>query len=165
VEISEVTERAMESTIAKLSVHIRWMIRRDMPEVLEIENACFDIPWNEENFLTTLRNRNCIGMVAESGEKVIGFYIYELYKTKLRILNFAVLPEYQRCKIGTQLIDKLINKLSAHRRTSITLETRESNLPAQLFFKSSGFKAIKILHNYYDDDETAYRFKYKLKGN
>jgi ribosomal-protein-alanine N-acetyltransferase len=75
-----------------------------------------------------------------------------------------VLPEYHRCKVGTQLIDKLINKLSAHRRTAITLETRESNLSAQLFFKSHRFKAIKIIHNYYDDDETAYRFKYKLKG-
>lgn len=155
----------MESTITKVGVHIRWMIRRDMPEVLEIQNACFYAPWNEESFLAVLRKRNCIGMVAELGEKIVGFYIYELYKTKLRILNFAVLPEYHRCKIGSQLIDKLISKLSAHRRTAITLETRESNLPAQLFFKSHGFKAIKIIHNYYDDDETAYRFKYKLKGN
>jgi ribosomal-protein-alanine N-acetyltransferase len=154
----------MEFTITKLSVHIRWMVRRDMPEVLEIENACFDSPWNEENFLTTLRKPNCIGMVAELGEKIVGFYIYELHETKFHILNFAVLPEHHRYKVGTQLIDKLINKLSAHRRTSITLETRESNLPAQLFFKSQGFKAIKVVNNYYDDDETAYRFKYKLKG-
>lgn len=154
----------MESTILKLDVHIRWMIRRDMPEVLEIESACFDMAWNEEDFLKILRERNCIGMVAERGDKVVAFYIYELHKEKLRILNMAVLPEYQRLGVGSQLVNKLISKLSDHRRTAITLETRESNLPAQLFFKSHGFKAIKIIHNYYDDDETAYRFKYKLKG-
>ena len=31
-------------------------------------------------------------MVAEQGEKVVGFMIYELHKTKLHILNFAVHP-------------------------------------------------------------------------
>src|SRR5687768_6635477 len=54
-------------------VHIRWMIRRDMPEVLSIETQCFEFPWTEEDFLRCLRQRNCIGMVAEQGEKVVGF--------------------------------------------------------------------------------------------
>ena len=31
-------------------------------------------------------------MVAEQGEKVVGFMIYELHKAKLHILNFAVHP-------------------------------------------------------------------------
>lgn len=30
---------------------IRWLIRRDMNEVLEIEKDCFAIPWSEEDFL------------------------------------------------------------------------------------------------------------------
>ncbi len=28
-------------------VHIRWMIRRDMPEVLAIEDESFEFPWLE----------------------------------------------------------------------------------------------------------------------
>ena len=68
-----------------MRVHIRWMIRRDMPEVLAIElpkalTSC----WCEEEFLRVLRQRNCIGMVAEVGEQVVGFMIYELHKNKLR---------------------------------------------------------------------------------
>ena len=53
-------------------VHIRWMIRRDMPEVLQTEQLSFEYAWNEEDFLRCLRQRNCIGMVAEHGEKVEG---------------------------------------------------------------------------------------------
>ena len=63
------------------------MIRRDMPEVLDIEHASFEFPWSEEDFIRCLRQRNCIGMVAEHGERVVGFMIYELHKTKLHILE------------------------------------------------------------------------------
>ena len=69
----------------QVRVHIRWMIRRDMPEVLQIEQESFDYSWTEEDFLRCLRQRNCIGMVAEQGEKVVGFMIYELHKNKLHI--------------------------------------------------------------------------------
>ena len=52
-------------------VHIRWMIRRDMPEVLSIENESFEFPWSEEDFIRCLRQRNCIGMVAEHHDRVV----------------------------------------------------------------------------------------------
>ncbi len=74
----------------QLRAHIRWMIRRDMAEVLEIESEGFEFPWREEDFIRCLRQRNCIGMVAEHAERVVGFMIYELHKTRLHLLNFAV---------------------------------------------------------------------------
>ncbi len=49
----------------EVRVHIRWMIRRDMPEVLAIEATSFEFPWLDDDFVRTLRRRNCIGMVAE----------------------------------------------------------------------------------------------------
>ena len=49
------------TSAAQTRVHIRWMIRRDMPEVLAIEHASFEYPWCEEEFLRVLRQRNCIG--------------------------------------------------------------------------------------------------------
>ena len=122
----------------QVRVHIRWMIRRDMPEVLQTEQESFEFAWTEEDFLRCLRQRNCIGMVAEQGEKVVGFMIYELHKAKLHILNFAVHPACRRAGVGAQMVAKLISKLSSHRRTRITLEVRETNLAAQLFFRNAG---------------------------
>jgi [ribosomal protein S18]-alanine N-acetyltransferase len=145
----------------QLRVHIRWMIRRDMAEVLEIERGAFEFPWFEEEFIRCLRQRNCIGMVAEHGERVVGFMIYELHKTRLHILNFAVATDVRRRNIGRQMIDKLIGKLSSQRRTRISLEVRETNLAAQVFFRSSGFKATSVLHEFYDDSpEDAYLMQF-----
>src|SRR4051794_11611640 len=147
----------------QVRVHIRWMIRRDMPEVLQTEQASFEFSWTEEDFLRCLRQRNCIGMVAEQGERVVGFMIYELHKQKLHILNFAVHPQLRRLGVGAQMVSKLVSKLSSHRRTRITLEVRETNLPAQLFFRSQGFKGVKVLRSFYEDSgEDAYLLQYRL---
>jgi ribosomal-protein-alanine N-acetyltransferase len=147
----------------QVRVHIRWMIRRDMPEVLQTEQESFEYSWTEEDFLRCLRQRNCIGMVAEQGEKVVGFMIYELHKNKLHILNFAVAPSCRRFGVGSQMVAKLISKLSSHRRTRITLEVRETNLDAQLFFRQQGFKALRVVRSFYEDSgEDAYLLQYRL---
>jgi ribosomal-protein-alanine N-acetyltransferase len=140
-----------------LRVHIRWMIRRDMPEILDIEDRSFEFPWSEEDFIRCLRQRNCIGMIAECDDRVVGFMIYELHKNRLHILNFAVHPTFRHLGVGTQMAQKLIGKLSHQRRTRILLEVRETNLAAQLFFRDAGFRAISVLRDFYEDTvEDAY---------
>lgn len=141
----------------RLRIHVRWMIRRDMREVLALEHEAFEFPWSEEDFTRCLRQRNCIGMVAESGDAVIAFMIYELHRSRLHVLNFAVARSHRRLGVGSRMMEKLIGKLSPERRSRIVLEVRETNLPAQLFFRSLGFRAISVLKDFYQDTtEDAY---------
>jgi ribosomal-protein-alanine N-acetyltransferase len=147
-------------------VHIRWMIRRDMPEALAIETDSFEFPWCENDFLRCLRQRNCIGMVAEHDDRVVGFMIYELHKSRLHILNFAVSSCFRRSGVGRQMVTKLIGKLSTQRRNRILLEIRETNLAAQLFFRSCGFRAVSVLRDFYEDTpEDAYLMQYRFRGD
>ena len=148
-------------TRQEVRVHIRWMIRRDMSDVLRIEQENFEFPWVDDDFIRCLRQRNCIGMVAEHEDRVVGFMIYELNKNRIQVLNFAVAPDFRRRGVGTQMVAKLIGKLSAQRRTRILLEVRETNLAAQLFFRTIGFRAVSVLRNFYDDTpEDAYLMQY-----
>ena len=145
-------------------IHIRWMIRRDMPEVLDIEAESFEFSWSEEDFIRCLRQRNCIGMVAEHGERVVGFMIYELHRTRLHVLNFAVAAEFRRRGVGAQMMQKLVGKLSSGRRTRILLEVRETNLAAQLFFRNQSFRAVSVLRDFYEDTtEDAYLMQYRYR--
>jgi ribosomal-protein-alanine N-acetyltransferase len=144
-----------------LGIHVRWMIRRDMPEVATIEREAFEFPWSEEDFTRCLRQRNCIGMVAEMADSVVAFMIYELHRSKLHVLNFAVLRSHRRLGIGTRMMEKLIGKLTPDRRGRIVLEVRETNLPAQLFFRSLGFRATSVLKDFYQDStEDAYLMQF-----
>lgn len=150
----------------EIRAHIRWMIRRDMSEVLAIEAESFEFPWLDYDFVRCLRQRNCIGMVAEYEDQVVGFMIYELHKARIHILNFAVRIEWREMGIGSQMLGKLIAKLSFQRRNRIILEVRETNLVAQLFFRENGFRAVSVLRSYYaDTPEDAYvmQFKHRLE--
>ena len=153
----------MEAKTKKVSAHIRWIVRRDMDAMLEIERESFEFPWREDDFVRCLRQRDCIGMAAEHREQVVGFMVYELTKTRIHLLNFAVAPEFRHRGVGSRMVAELAKKLSAQRRRRITLEVRESNLPAQLFFRAAGFRAVSVLREYYDDTpEDAYCMEYRL---
>jgi len=145
------------------SIHIRWMLQRDYRAVMDIERDSFEFPRLEEDFIRCLRQRNCIGMVAEHEDRVVGFKIYELYKNWIHVLNFAVGSEYRRRGVASQMIAKLIAKLSTQRRNRILVEVRETNLDAQLFFREIGFRAVSLLRDYYEDPtEDAFRMAYTL---
>ncbi len=145
-----------------VNYHIRWMIRADMPHVLRIEHQSFDSPWNDEDFARCLRQRNIIGMVALLGEEVVGHMIYELCKTRLQVINFAVRKDIRRMRVGEAMVKKLKSKLSLFGRNKIRLEVRETNLVAQLFFRDQGFRAVNTVRNRYEKaDEDAYIMQHR----
>ena len=148
-------------TKERLPAHLRFMMRRDIPEILAIEEDAFEFGWSEKEFIRCLRQRNCIGMVAECDGQVAGYMIYELQKTRIHVLNFAVAKNYRRTGVGSKMVAKLASKLWPNRRTNILLEVRETNLAAQLFFRSCGFRATRVLYGHWDDTpEDAYQMQY-----
>lgn len=150
------------NTVAGMHTHTRYMIRRDMDAVLAIESESFEFPWLKDDFYHCLRQRNCLGMVAEHDERLVGFMIYELNKCSIYLWNLAVAVDSRRRGVGTQMVDTLIGKLTEQRRTRIVLEVRERNLEAQLFFRTMGFRATAILHDHYaDSPEDAYLMQYR----
>ena len=145
--------------------HVRWMIRRDMSEVLAIEADSFgEEAWSEEDFHEILRQRNAIGMVVELGDQIAGYMVYEMHKNRLHVLNFAVSYLFRREGIGSKMVEKLKSKLRIGNRYAINLEINERNLKAQLFFRDHGFKCISVLKNFYDFSTLdAYLFRFEVE--
>jgi ribosomal-protein-alanine N-acetyltransferase len=152
----------------------RWMIRRDLPEVMEVE-------FRTENYLSTdgllslLSNRDHIGRVTEYSEMgkrlVVGFSVHQLFRDHYDLLHLAVHPEWQRKGIGSSMVKYMTDKLMPGRRTYVNIDVRESNLAAQLFLKKLGFQCTNIVPGYYEDEwvpgepqiEDAYQFVYKME--
>lgn len=149
----------------RLDVQIRWQVRRDLPQVLEIERESFETPWTDDDFESCTRQRNVIGNVAENNHRIVGFMVYQLHKARLEILNFAVASEFRRREVGKQMIQRLVDKLSQQRRTEIRVAIRESNLPAQQFLRAMSFRAAAVDRKHYEDTgEAAYHFVYRAKN-
>jgi ribosomal-protein-alanine N-acetyltransferase len=143
--------------------YVRWMTEPDMEQVYEIELACFkDNRWTKHDFSAALRKG--IGLVAIGfGGELVGFTIYNMEPQRYELLTLAA--KYPRLGIGTALVTHLRNKLSRYRRIKIEAMVRETNLSAQLFFKSVGFKAVKVKKDtYFDTDEDGYLMQCLLEG-
>jgi ribosomal-protein-alanine N-acetyltransferase len=144
----------------RITPHIRWAIRRDMAEIEAIENDRFAEPWSTDDFIGALRERNTIGHVAEWGERVIGFLIYELHRQKIEVLHFAVHREFSRRGVGTALVERLKQKhLTPQRRSQLCVDVPDWNLPAQLFMRAVGMACEEIVPRSHDDGDS-YRFTY-----
>jgi ribosomal-protein-alanine N-acetyltransferase len=153
-----------QSDIPNPQFEIRWLIRRDIPLVLHIERESYEHPWVEADFLEALRQRNCIGLVAEQSHRIVGFMIYETHRCELEIVNLAVTELARRQRIGSGLIQYLKDRLSGQRRNELSTILSEESLAAQFFLKHQGFRATAVLRGYYDDQSDAYLMRYRLGG-
>ncbi len=147
---------------------VRWMLRRDLPEILAIESQGAVHPYCEEDYLVHLRDKKTIGMTTEDSKgRIIGGMVYELEKNNIKIFRFIVASCQRRQGVGTEMIKKLIAKLSSARRYSISISVPETCLGMQLFFKQMQFTAIGVNHGQFsheDDgtDEDGYQFEYQI---
>jgi len=152
---------------------IRWLIQKDIPQILEIEKHCFDYPWSEETIKEYLRKRNSIGIVFEENKKILGYLIYELEEKSISILKIAVRHDKRMRGIGKLLIERVIKKLAVppNKRQEATIDVKESNLNAQLFLQKLNFMAVAIIDNCFQDvdaendeyvEEDGYVFLYKI---
>lgn len=134
---------------------LRYMLRQDLDSVVAIDKDLFDCSWTKAEFVLAMKQKNTIGMVVvERNEEVVGYMVYEIHRHKIQILNFAVRARSQRLGIGRQMVERLKGRLDFKQREMIVTEVRESNLDAQLFFKSQGFKCTSILHGFYHPEHT-----------
>jgi [ribosomal protein S18]-alanine N-acetyltransferase len=136
----------------------RWLLRRDLPDVLAIERASFTAPWNECQFDGLLRRTECFGLVAETGDGVCGYLIGAIDPEQLQLLNLAVTPRWRRHGIGSRLLSALAERLATPRRLITVVSER--NLAAHLFLRARGFRATRILRGHWSGTpDDAYLFE------
>jgi len=123
-------------------VLVRWMIRRDIEEVLKIENECYANPWTESQMLAYLRERSRIGYVAVVDGMVVGSMLVDRRGETLEINGLTVSQHHRREGVATMLLAAAKKKLSNGKIKRLETIVLETNMPAIAFFRSNGFLAI-----------------------
>ena len=142
-----------------MTIEVRWMIRRDLRGVMAIESATGS-GVTEAEIVALLRERGTIGMVALSGDHVVGWMVYLLRSNTLDVLHLTVDPDWRRSGIGSQMIEKLRSRLIYPRRPYLRIGVRESNLGAQLFLRACGLRAVRVDRGHHEDTgEDQYVFR------
>jgi len=142
-------------------VLIRWMIVRDLTEVLKIEQDSSSDPWSEDEFTDALRSKSVVGIVAEDNRKIVGYAMYIKLDECLVLISFAVAASRRRQGIGTALFRWIVAKLPVERCDEIEARVPESDLAAQLFFKKMQMTAMQVVRSPVEHtDDDFYVFSY-----
>lgn len=131
------------------SFEIRPMTARDTAEIADIETKCFSSPWKYEDLLYHSNNGYSHFLTAVCGNKTAGYIGVTETAGEAYIMNIAVLPEFRRQGIARALLNKAIEGARERNCEFITLEVRESNLPAISLYESSGFVKAGKRKNFY----------------
>ncbi len=85
---------------------------------------------------------------------IIGFLIYQLDREAHEVLlkSIAVAPDWRRRGVAASMIQSLDRKL-AQGYDRVTVLVPEGNLPLQLLLRSLGFRAVRVLRRWYDDED------------
>ena len=140
------------------TILIRKMDPPDLPAVLAIEEACFQSPWGRDGFLAALERSDIAAYVYCPAGRVLAYFLVEFEGSEARLINLAVHRDQRRRGTATECLrhaERLARRRKAQR---ISLEVEESNLPAQLLYRKAGYRATRILRNFYPDtNEDGYR--------
>ena len=131
----------------------------------EIEALCFSSPWPLESFLGALNNSHALYLIAFEGDKAVGYIgVYDLID-EISIINIATHPGHRNKGAARLLMSKIHEFAAARGVDTVTLEVRESNIPARTLYESFAYKENGRIKNYYSDPkEDAVLYKYELQG-
>lgn len=130
-------------------VTIRGMRYDDLEQITEIEKICFSLPWSRDSFEGELENELAYYQCAEENGKIMGYMGMWRVLDECHITNVCVLPECRNKGIASMLINKMVDICECSEIKSMTLEVRESNLPAINLYEKFGFFAVGKRPRYY----------------
>jgi len=135
-------------------IAIRPMEIDDLKQVLEIEKKSFPVPWTYDLFFSELTiNRYARYFMLEKDNEVVGYLGLWHKGSSFHITNIAIAENLRRKGYGEKFL-KFIEKIAAtHRIKKISLEVRKSNCIAQDMYRKYGYKVIKFLKNYYQEEK------------
>ncbi|WP_300902554.1 ribosomal protein S18-alanine N-acetyltransferase [uncultured Clostridium sp.] len=122
--------------------------------VYNLSKECFAIPWTLDSITNELNNPLAKYIIAEDLEtnEVIGFVGIWIIAGEGDITNIAVNPNYRKHGVASNLLLNLLDICKSLNCNDITLEVRESNIPAQNLYKKFDFKEEGIRKGYYSDN-------------
>lgn len=123
----------------------------DIPEVVEIEECSFDVPWPDFLFKAHLSNPGFL--VYENGW-ILGYVIVGTSEDRSvsHLQSIAVRSDCRRQGIASKLLEWCIDLAKLYGFSKMVLEVREKNIDAQSFYLDNGFQVEGRIEGYYHDD-------------
>jgi len=133
-----------------MNIIVREMTIEDVEAASAIEAKVFSMPWKADDFAEMIAAEYAHYYVALTDNKVVGIIGLRNLSGEGEITNVAVEEEYRRYGIGSKLLDRTLDQCSQLGIKDVSLEVRESNVPAISLYESRGFVTEGIRKGFYE---------------
>jgi len=142
------------SNYENLGIKIREMQVGDVESVCELEKQAFPDVCSKKNMeYEVLENSLSFAYVVEKDRLIIGYAIYWRVNTEVHLLNFTIDENHRRKRIGSSLLNYLINDWKLKEIQAGHLEARRSNEAARNLYLKYGFEVSGVRKNYYSKEK------------
>lgn len=117
--------------------------------ISECERLCFSNPWSEDGVRQFFENSNNGAVIALVSGEFAGYVTYSHVLDEIQIANVAVMPEFRRKSVAESIVAELVKIAKQLNAVRITLEVRESNVPAIKLYEKTGFEKIATRKGFY----------------
>jgi ribosomal protein S18 acetylase RimI-like enzyme len=138
------------------TVRIREMSIDDFPEVFHIGEEVFTAEyskslyrtWDEYEIITLFNSDSELCLVAEAGERILGFALGTTVKKHHSPWKYGYLvwlgvrKDIQKGQVGSRLFGELRRRMKEQGVRMIMIDTSADNEPAIRFFRKQGFDTI-----------------------
>lgn len=142
---------------------LRQAVLQDAKKLFVLEQELFEpqnYPLSYSSFVYHVKN-NLLFLAQEEGE-IVG-YILVLIKRKIpKIYSLGISKNHRKKGIGAKLLVHAVEQLRAKEFSSLVLEVRTDNTPAQELYKKFGFATKRIEKGFYKDGCDALIMEVKL---
>jgi [ribosomal protein S18]-alanine N-acetyltransferase len=130
----------------------------DFETLYEIDQACYEpeIAYSRRELRNYLRFPGAECVVAEMGDRIIGFCVTAREDALGYIITMDVLEPFRREGVGTRLLDESERRLASRQVREIYLETATDNHSAIAFWTKHGYQKRGIQKGYYPGGRDAY---------
>jgi ribosomal protein S18 acetylase RimI-like enzyme len=128
-----------------MKVITRWYIPQDIAAMHTMESFIFGeyaLPFRRFRAMAT--NQAAVGIIAVSKtDRLLGYVVGQLLPTRHKALisRFGVHPRYRRLTIGTQMMQRFLDRLSPIPGLTAQTLVKDDNSACHLFLKRLGFVA------------------------
>ena len=155
---------------------LRQFNTNDLESVIEINRTCLPENYASFFFLDSYQSCPSAFRVAEVGTRIAGYIMCRIehgfsdikrlkFVRKGHIISVAVLPEFRRGGIASELVKQALSALRAMKADECYLEVRETNDTAIKLYEKLRFSLARKVPHYYADGAEALVMVITLEGS
>ncbi len=162
--------------LTEIKFSLRQFNTKDLESVTEINRTCLPENYASFFFLDTYQNCPNAFRVAEVGGRIVGYIMCRIehgfsdikrlkFTRKGHIISVAVLPEFRRDGIASELVKRALDALREMKADECYLEVRATNDTAIKLYEKLGFSLTRKVPHYYADGAEALVMVIPLEGS